>query len=235
MNTRKKPCYNYIKKENGNLAIVYQYEGKNVIIVDNIKTGRLESESRKLEQRFARQKTFDQYEDYIKSLAEKALNRERIDGLVKASTKRFKKFFDKNNLSVKRVDTGTNVVVKNIKNGDVTFYGKVEELEEFIRLANRSKAEKILSYKKVIKWSKTSKAKYTKEKVWVDGSVFKFSKHSIPPPPPICVDFSYTPKVLYGGKVGRPAVVKIKLTGNDEIDFEMAFKKSGLSAEEIKK
>ncbi|MCB9235676.1 MAG: HNH endonuclease [Bacteroidia bacterium] len=50
----------------------------------------------------------------------------------------------------------------------------------------------------------------------------------------LCVDFSKTPKYLYGNKVNSKSVVKIKLKGSRELDNLTAWKKTGFSEEQIK-
>ena len=50
----------------------------------------------------------------------------------------------------------------------------------------------------------------------------------------LSVDFSKTPKYLYGGKHSKQSVVKIKLKGSRKKDFDAAWKKTGLNNEQIK-
>lgn len=49
----------------------------------------------------------------------------------------------------------------------------------------------------------------------------------------LSVDFSKTPKYLFGGKVSKKSVVRIKLKGTRTLDFKTAWKKAGFSKEEI--
>ena len=100
--------------------------------------------------------------------------------------------------------------------GDIQFYGKTDEIDEFIKLLARSDADKVYSYKKVINYFNSSRARYRKNKILDNGDVLELSTYN---KPPLCVDFSSTSKYIYGGKASKPGVVKIKLTGNDDKDF----------------
>ena len=135
-------------------------------------------------------------------------------------------FLKSNNLRIERPKGARSNLQIIDESEDIYFYGKSDEIDEYIRLLGRTEVEKLADYNKVIDYFRKSSAKYTKEKIWKDGSILKFSKHN---KPPMSVDFSSTPQHIYGGKADKPGIVKIKLTGNDEKDFLMSFKKAGIS------
>ncbi|MCO7184131.1 HNH endonuclease [Tenacibaculum sp. XPcli2-G] len=149
-----------------------------------------------------------------------------LDELADSLNVKHKNFLETNGLRIEKPTRARNNLQLLDKNGDVYFYGKPEEVDEYIRLTTRTNAEKIADYKKVIEYFDSSTAKYRREKIWDNGDALKFSEHNTPP---LSVDFKHTPQFLYGKKNGKPGVVKIKLTGNDLIDFKMAFKKAGIS------
>lgn len=149
-----------------------------------------------------------------------------LDELADSLNVKHKNFLETNGLRIEKPTRARNNLQLLDKNGDVYFYGKPEEVDEYIRLTTKINAEKIADYKKVIEYFDSSTAKYRREKIWDNGAALKFSEHNTPP---LSVDFKHTPQFLYGKKNGKPGVVKIKLTGNDLIDFKMAFKKAGIS------
>lgn len=50
----------------------------------------------------------------------------------------------------------------------------------------------------------------------------------------LSVDFAKTPQYLYEGKVSNKSIVKIKLKGSRDLDFDAAWKKAGFTDEQIK-
>ncbi|RBW59436.1 hypothetical protein DS884_06770 [Tenacibaculum sp. E3R01] len=153
-----------------------------------------------------------------------------LDELANEFNFKYKKFLESNGLKIEKPKGARSNLQIVDKKGDIYFYGKPKEIDEFIWLTNRTNAEKIADYKKVIEYFDSSTARYRREKIWDNDVVLKFSKHNNPP---LSVDFKYTPQFFYGKKKGKPGTVKIKLTGNDEIDFKMAYKNSGISEKEI--
>lgn len=156
----------------------------------------------------------------------------KLDEIAGELNNKYRDFLETNNLKIERPKGGrSNIQLVDRKNEDINFYGRPNELEEFIRLFNNPE-EKIKNYNIAVKHFQSSSARYAKEKILEDGTVLRFSKHTIPP---ISIDFKDTPQYIYGKKNDIPGVVTIKLTGNDDKDFEMAFRKSGLSTSEIEK
>lgn len=151
-----------------------------------------------------------------------------LDDLAGDLNIKHKEFLDSNGLRIEKPKKARSNLQIVDEAGDIHFYGKSKEIDEYVRLVSRTDAEKIADYKKVINYFNKSNSKYKQEKIWSDGSVLKFSEHN---KPRLCVDFKSTPQFIYGNKNDIPGVVKIKLTGNDNIDFKMAFKKAGISDE----
>lgn len=231
MNTRKKVCYNIMQKADGKQAITYVYQGEHYIIVDDIKPGKLEKKIQDLEKTFSKSKTFDDFDKYLEAKVLKIIDNRRIVSEAAEIAKKWDKYLKDHNLRIEKVSRGINVKVVSEVDEDIYFYSKVEELDEYFRLATRTDDEKRAAFVKVLDYFNASGSRYSKEKPWTDGTLMRFSKHNIPP---ISVDFKYTPQFLYGKKADKPAIVKIKLTGNDDQDFKMAFKNSGLTKEQIR-
>ena len=160
MNTRKKPCYNYVKKENGDLAITYEYKGEKIIIVDNIKTGKLDLETNKLEKAFAKRKSFDTMEEYLENEAKKVI---RKRDAFKINTN-YNSFLKKKGWKLKPTKGGVENIDILDEFGNVLYRGNKTRVEKYIKFKRLpiSKQRKIA--KKMYRIVASNSKKYNKAK-----------------------------------------------------------------------
>jgi len=106
---------------------------------------------------------------------------------------------------------------------------KIDDIESLLPKNTLIARDSRIKISRINKELKESRAVFNPEKPTLKKLGIKLVKSKNG----LSVDFAKTPKYLYGGKKSRKSIVKIKLKGNRNLDFEAAWKKAGFKEEEV--